>query len=76
MKSSKAIIFFALIAIAIGLIVSYRPPEQHSEAIWLIVTAFLAHLGSYLIPGKSADLLPALPSPASPVPIPATPATT
>ena len=51
----KLITFFALIAIGVGVVISYFPPKEHGEAIWLIVTAFLSHLGSYLIRDKPKD---------------------
>lgn len=43
MKKVTAVQIFSLIAIAVGVAISYFPPPAHANAIWALITGFLGY---------------------------------
>jgi hypothetical protein len=43
MNKIKAVQLFSLIAIAVGVVISYFPPTHNSEAIWALISGFLGY---------------------------------
>lgn len=53
-KEITAVQFFAILAIAVGLVVSYAPPSQNSAAIWGLVSTFFGYAMHKLFDSKDA----------------------
>ena len=62
----RFIAFFALLAIVVGLVVSYVPPAHNAEAIWSLVGFALGHFAKYLSPDKATDPAPTVQPPSTP----------
>ena len=43
MSKATAIQVFSVLAVLVGLIVSYAPPPQNATAIWAIITMFMGY---------------------------------
>jgi hypothetical protein len=43
MNKIKAVQLFSIIAIAVGVAISYYPPLHNSEAIWALISGFLGY---------------------------------
>lgn len=53
--------FFAFVAVIVGLVVSYWPPDENAAAIWLIVGSFITR--------AIAEIFKDPPPPPPPVPV-------
>lgn len=56
MKAQQAAQVFALMAIAVGLLVSYLPPAHNADAIWALVGGFLGYAAKDLFAAVEKDL--------------------
>ena len=71
MSRNTLLLVSALIAVIVGLVVSYVPPTQNAVAIWSLVSMFMGY-GIRDLFGAHPDA-PAASAPPAPAPAPATP---